>query len=190
MQYATPPRFGTQPLDEGDELFALRRQVCADCGQVFETSRHSTRCATCRSLRAGLVGPCEVQCPACDTPHRVAVLAPHRLCPACMSDLDATAGRIQAAMQAAELAFEAAVERLTADYDHADVGDQQRYQAALAARETLPAATWSSAWQKAAEKGDGLSPLVLAKQNSDAAGELLERLRRAAAEIAHATKGQ
>lgn len=174
------------PAADQLDLFALTAHRCQDCGTTFETSRHATRCATCRSLHAGLVGPCEVVCPACDAPHRVPVLAPHRLCPACMGDLDVTAGRIQAALQAAELAFEAAVERLTADYDHADEQDQRRYQAALAARETLPPAKWATAWLRATEKGDGLSPLVQAKNSADAAGELLERLRRAACEVEEA----
>jgi hypothetical protein len=162
----TPPKFGTQALQEYDDLFDLKEYICADCRQPFQTSRHSLRCAMCQSLRQGQVGPATVICPGCDREHRIPVLAPHRLCPSCAADLDATERHIKETLAAAELRFQNAIDAWTAAYAQADPCDQERYHVVEEAR-AANAPGFAAKYQKALMKGDGLSALLKAKEACD-----------------------
>lgn len=179
--------FQQQPLlDDPDGLFAaLIEQTCADCGAQFETSRRSTYCALCVSLRAGQVGPATVQCPGCGMEHQIPVLAPHKLCKCCVVDLEMTAGALRARLEQAEQALDEALTRLDADLAHANAGDHARYEAAVEARgsglwrgEARPAAFFAQQWQTAIARNDGLSPLLRARLAYDAAGEAWETAQR------------
>lgn len=163
---ATPPRFGAVPLEEDDDLFTLKTYVCVDCRQEFNTSRHSIRCPMCNALRQGQVGPATVTCPVCDKEHGVHVLAPHRLCPACAANLDATERHIRETLATAELALEDAQDRWEATYAQADLSDQGRYHVVCEAR-AAASAGFAAKYQRALERGDGLSALLRAKEACD-----------------------
>lgn len=169
---ATPPKFGTAPVEEGDEFFILRSLICVDCKQVFEASRHSLRCATCRSLRQGQVGPATVTCLVCDEEHQVPVLAPHRLCPTCAADLDATERHIRETLETAEQALTDAWEHWDADLAHSD--DKERYAKVCAAR-VEGAAGFAEKYARALAKGDGLSALL---KQSEAVAALITATER------------
>lgn len=186
----TPPRFGAVPLEEDDDLFSLKTYVCVDCKQPFQTSRHSMRCAMCRALRQGSVGPATVTCPICDKEHRVPVLSPHRLCPGCASDLDATERHIKETLAAAEQAFDDATARWDAAWGQADPNDQERYHRVCDAQ-IAQAPGFAVKYQKAFDKGDGLSVLLKAKAACDevaarAQGRLAVWAERALGEVREA----
>lgn len=163
---AIPPRFGAVPLEEDDDLFSLKTYVCVDCKQPFQTSRHSMRCPMCRALRQGEVGAASVTCPVCDKEHRVPVLAPHRLCPPCASDLDATERHIRETLVAAEQAFDDATTRWDAVWAQADPNDRARFHVVDDAR-LANAPGFAAKYQKALDRGDGLSTLLRAKEACD-----------------------
>lgn len=181
-KHATPPRFGTQPVDDDqDDLFALRDHTCTDCGQAFQTSRRAARCALCASLRTGQVGPATVQCPGCGVEHQIPILAPHKRCPAC-ADPEVLRARLEQAEEAATAAYT----RLDADYAHADDQDRARYDAACEARasglwrgQARPASFFAQQWEAAITRNDGLSPLLRARLAWDDASATLERARAA-----------
>ena len=173
MIQATPPKVGTQPLEEDDDLFVLRSLVCVDCRQPFESSRYSARCAMCRSLRQGQVGPAKVTCPACEVEHKVSILAPHKLCPKCAADLTATERHIRETLATAELRFQNALDAWNAAYAQATPEDQQRYHTVEEAR-AANAPGFQAKYRKALGKGDGLSALLRAKEQCDAATEQVQ----------------
>jgi hypothetical protein len=149
-----------QPLDDGDDLFALTTHTCVDCGASFSTSRRATRCALCASLASGAVGPATVVCPGCDVTHQIAVLAPHKFCRDCAADLPATLDRLLAEADALSA-------RLDADVAHADEATQARFSAAVQMLHTgelggrgLSLEQVRAAWAKARAKGDDLSALL------------------------------
>lgn len=167
--------------DPTADLFTERTLICRDCQRPFTTHNPRTRsaCAECNAaLRAKVI------CPGCDTEHQIAILAPHKFCPACASDMDATRARLRAELDAAEDAATAAYTRLDADYAHADEADRDRYQAAIDARrdglwrgEVKPPAFFAAQWDAAIARNDGLSPLLRARVAWDAASATLERAR-------------
>lgn len=176
--------------EEQDNLFTLTRQTCADCGQTFEASRRSPRCALCASLRTGQVGPAVVQCPACGLEHKVPVLAPHKLCACCLVDLEMTAGALRARLAAADAAYTDAVTRLDADLAHADERDQARYRAALAQEDTWGPERFGRNVAAAIARGDGLSPLLSSllamRAANDAAGVVAREVWAGLAEVERA----
>ncbi len=175
---ATPPKFGTAPIEEGDDLFDLKEYTCVDCKHPFQTSRHSARCAMCRSLRQGQVGPATVTCPVCELEHKVPVLAPHRLCSACASDLDATERHIRETLSTAEQALCNTVDAWDAAYNQADPEDRARYHNVCDARvwpgDAEYKASFARKYARALGKGDGLSALLRAKEACDAATEAVQ----------------
>lgn len=167
-QHATPPKFGTQPVED-DDLFTLIPQTCADCQQPFAASRRAARCALCASLRNGQVGAATVVCPACGVEHQIAILAPHKFCPACVA----------AAAEADDLAA-----RLDADVAHTDDTTRARFEAAVALLQTgvlgerqLTTEQVRAAWQRAIDRADDLSPLLSRYDRATAAA--LAQLRMA-----------
>jgi hypothetical protein len=193
MIHATPPRFGTEPIEE-DDLFALIAQTCADCGATFEASRRSARCATCASLRTGQVGPATVRCPVCDLEHAVPLLSETKLCAPCRVDLVMTLASARARRENAQAAADAAWSRLDAALGHADDRDRDRYDAARTLAETgslngrsYTEAQRTAAWQRALERGDGLSALLAAWDAWGAAAAALDRARAAMAAVEEAS---
>lgn len=149
-----------------DTLFALRTNTCARCGASFQTSRPARLCALCAGPQA------TVGCPACGVEHRVPVLAPHKLCPPCLVDLDMTEAALRARLAQADAAYTEAATRLDADLAHADEADVARYQAALAQEAAWGPERFARNVAAAIAKGDGLSPLLrqlLAMRAADAA---------------------
>lgn len=176
MIHATPPRFGTQPLDETDDLFDLIEQVCADCGQSFQASRRSPRCATCASLHTSKdVGPATVVCPACGIEHQIPILKPHTLCLSCSADMSMTLASARVRLEQARDAAQELTNRLLADVAHADEPIQVRYYAAIGLRTTghyrgvsYDAPTRAQMWATALTKED-LGPLLALYDRWDAA---------------------
>lgn len=177
QHYAQPPLFGTEPITDDDDLFDLIEQTCTDCGATFSTSRRATRCALCASLRSGEVGPATVLCPGCGVEHQVPVLAPHKLCKCCTVDLEMTAGALRARLDAAQAAADEAWERMDADLAHADDSDRARYDAACERAAEWEADRWARARDAAIAKGDGLSPLLVARLRLDDAVLALDRAK-------------
>lgn len=173
-----------------DDLFTLTAQTCADCGQSFEASRRSSRCAPCASLRTGQVGPATVACPACGLEHKVPVLAPHKLCACCLSDLVLTEGALRSRLAAADALYTDAATRLEADLAHADEKDAARYRAALAQEEGWGPERFARNVAAAIARGDGLSPLLSSllrmRAANDAAGLVAEEVWRGLQEVERA----
>jgi hypothetical protein len=194
QKHATPPRFGTMPLDDADDLFDLHPHTCADCGESFATSsRTATRCASCASLRSGQVGPATVQCPACGKEHQIPVLSPTKLCGPCRLDPVMTLAACRARLDAAQAESDAAWERQIADLAHADEKDRARYDAAVELRttgalngKTYPPALRSAAWHNALAAADGLSPLLAGYDRWQAAVVALEAAQTALAAVEEA----
>jgi hypothetical protein len=160
--------------EEIDDLFTLTAQTCADCGEPFQSSRRAPRCALCSSLRTGQVGPATVQCPGCGVEHKIAILAPHKFCVTCGDPATAYA-KLQAV--ADELSA-----RLDADVAHADEQTRARFEAACAMLYTgrlgdrqLTTEQVRAAWQKAIDKGDDLSPLLVLYDRAAAAALAQQR---------------
>ena len=181
-QHATPPRFGTEPIEEQNDLFTLIDQTCADCGQAFQSSRKNKYCATCASLRTGQVGAATVECPACSIEHQIPILKPHKLCLSCSADMTMTLAMAQARYDDARAAFVERHERLMADYAHADEQLQTRYDAAVTLRNhgTLGDKQYTveqarAAWAKALERGDDLAALLSQYDAATGAGDARQR---------------
>jgi hypothetical protein len=170
-------------LDEDiDSLFTLIAQTCADCGQPFEASRRTPRCATCASLRTGQVGAATVVCPVCDIEHQIPILKPHKLCLSCSADMTMTLASARVRYDRAREAADALSVQLDADVAHADDATQARFAAAVALRitgrhgETTYTQTQvDAAWRRALEKGDTLSALLSLYDRAAAAALAVER---------------
>ena len=181
-QHATPPKFGTTPIEEGDDLFLLQGQTCADCGNAFLTSQPASRCALCAALRSGQVGPATVLCSICGIEYQVPVLAPHKLCGVCAADLPLAASNIAADLQKAENAWNNAALFLNEALEDATEADRRRFDVAVAARETgkvagrtYSAAQLAGSWARALVAGDGLSPLLAAHNALKEAAAAMKR---------------
>lgn len=167
-QHATPPRFGTQPLEQ-DDLFALPPRTCQDCGEEFRTSKPASRCATCASLRSGPVGPATVECPACGVEHQIPILSPTKFCGPCRTDLVMTKGAVEAELEAAHIRAGEAKITLTDALAHAAPADRARYDAAVEARASgiwqgkqYKPETIERLWATALAANDGLAALLAA----------------------------
>lgn len=177
-----------QPLiDETDDLFTLTAQTCTDCGQPFESSRRSPRCALCASLRSGQVGAATVVCVACELEHQIPILAPTKLCGPCRLDPAITASSLRARLAAADAAYADTVARLDADLAHATATDVARYRAALSQEAAWGPERFGRNVQAAITRGDGLAPLLVAliasRQAHDAAGRIAEEVWRGLNEL-------
>ena len=181
MIHATPPLFGTQPLDDADDLFDLIKQTCADCGQSFQSSRHAARCALCASLRGGQVGAATVQCPACGIEHQIPIMKPHNLCLSCSADMEMTLAYARNRYDDAVSNANALSARLDADVAHADDATRTRFEAAVTMLATgrlgdrqLTTEQVRAAWDKALTKDDELS-VLLALYDAAAAAALTQQ---------------
>jgi hypothetical protein len=125
----------------------------------------------------GAVLTARITCRVCDKPATVPILSSGLLCEHCRRDLDATARHITQVLEATEARFVAAVERWDADYAHAEVRDQERYQNVGGARAALSAAEFARKYDRAYAKGDGLSMLLQSKERCDAVAVEVERVR-------------
>lgn len=167
-----------------DELFDQIAQTCQDCGASFSSSRHGPHCATCLSLRNGLVGPATVVCPVCRAEHTIPVLAPSRLCDLCRVDLARCRVNIAADLEAAEKNCIDVLVAMKQAADQATDQERDRYNAALELRETCalngrrytPAQVERS-WSRAMAAGDGLATLLMAHEARAAAEQQLGAAR-------------
>lgn len=122
-----------------------------------------------------------ITCAACGTAATIPVTASGRLCPLCREDLDATAARIAANVEAINATWRAALERWEADLAHADEKDQERYQRVVEARGKvhdglITEAQYMARFSEALARGDGLSALLKAEARRDEASELAGKL--------------
>ena len=155
------------------DLFTLRTNICGDCGASFETSRPARLCALCAGPRA------TVACPACGLEHQVPVLAPTKLCGPCRVDPVMTRMSLESRLAAAQCRADEAWLRLDADVAHADAADRARYDAACEKAAEWSPERWAKARDAAIAKGDGLSPLLTARQRWDEAAATLDQVRAA-----------
>jgi hypothetical protein len=177
--------------DPTTELFTDRTLVCGGCGETFTTTnpRARERCALCN---AGL--KVKVVCPVCDLEHAAPLLADTKLCGPCRVDLVMTLSSAHARLRDAQAAADAAHTRLGADLAHADDRDRDRYDAARTLAETgelngrgYTEAQRAAAWQRALDRGDGLSALLAAWDAWSAAAAALDQARAAVAAVEEAS---
>lgn len=152
MQHATPPRFGTQPIDDEIDAFWAERP-------------RRTPPATAR-----------ITCAACDRPATIPVTAAGRLCDLCREDLELTLVDVLATWDRAVTALREATERFDADVAHADEQTQARYARVVAARQqafdgALSQASFQQRYSEALARGDALSALLRAEQALAQLGE-------------------
>lgn len=122
-----------------------------------------------------------ITCAACGVPATIPVTANGRLCSLCREDLDATAARIGANVEAINATRRAALERWDADYAHADERDQERYERVVEARGRvhdglLKRENYEARAREALARGDGLTALLRAEAVRDEASELAGNL--------------
>jgi hypothetical protein len=152
QQYATPPRFGTQPIEgySSDLAQITLEDALADPAALFDTPP-PTRRAT-RAL---------VQCLVCGLEARIPILRDGKVCDACLGDLPGQRAIIEATLNAAtQRSFNA---ELDLHALLADAGEQTltRYQNAVALREAGDPRI-AAAWAKALVGGDALAALLAA----------------------------
>ena len=109
-------------------------------------------------------------CKVCEKPAEIPILARGQLCNLCRADLGATARHIKETLATAESRFFNALDAWEAAYAQATPEDQQRYHVVEDAR-AANAPGFAAKYQKALGKGDGLSALLKAKEQCDAATE-------------------
>lgn len=203
-QYATPPRFGTQPVEQASLLTLLEiTGTCHICGASFTTTdsdrhlcdTHLVECINGAGIledddeidwdtpRRAAAPPAmaRITCAACGTAASIPVTAGGRLCPLCREDLDTTAARIRANVEAINVTWRAALERWDADYAQADTRDQERYQAVVEARGKvhdglIKEASYIQRFGEALARNDGLAALLGSEQRRDEASELAGKL--------------
>jgi hypothetical protein len=144
-QYATPPRFGTQPIDtDDDDRFATPRRPA-----TVTPILHAITCAVC-----GL-------------PSKIGVGQPGDLCSSCRADLVLVRQHVELALEAARSRLQVLVE----NFEHAVAAeseqDQMRRQRVVDARVkvqagSITAASFRSRWAEALAAGDGLSRILQA----------------------------
>lgn len=158
MIHATPPRFGTQPIDDEDEIdWDAPRRTAAPPAMA------------------------RITCAACGTAAGIPVTASGRLCPLCREDLDVTARRLQANIEQVNATWRAALERWDADYTQADEKDQARYQTVVDARGKvhdgqIKRESYEARYNEALARNDGLTALLRAEARRDEASELAGKL--------------
>lgn len=182
-QYATPPRFGTQPIEgySADLAQITLEDALADPAALFDTPPPVRRPTLAT-----------VQCHVCGNEARISILADAKICDACLGDLPATKARLESELDTAT------ARSFNAELDlHAllaDAGDQTltRYQNAVALREANDPRI-AVAWAKALAAGDGLAALLAAHDAQVSAtaalSQLLAHSEVALAEIARTQKG-
>lgn len=109
---ATPPRFGTQPLDDQDDLFA------------------SPRSGSGPALTARIV------CAVCEKPAQIPVLASGKLCDHCRRDLSATAAHVAETLRLAQARRNDAGETYEAEWAYADDTARDQLDRILAQRDS------------------------------------------------------
>ena len=181
MILATPPRFGTMPLEE-DDMFALRPQLCADCKKTFETSRSSDRCALCSATRAGVVGPATVLCPVCGVEHQVAILSPSKLCEVCKTDLVIAESNVRVDLENAESAYAAALIEMERAATAATADEVARYAKACEARAARLLHV-EARWAKTITQGGALAALLVTHDAREVARQALDAARQVLREV-------
>lgn len=165
-QYAIPPKFGTQPIDD-DEI---------DWDQPRRPPPPTAR----------------ITCAACGLAATIPVTASGRLCALCRENLDATEARIRANVEAINATWRAALARWDADYAQADARDQARYQVVVDVRGKvhdglIKHESYQARYREALERNDGLTALLRSEQRrdeaSEQAGKLLVECERGLAEV-------
>jgi hypothetical protein len=200
-QYATPPRFGTQPVEQASLLTLLEITGTCRCGATFTTTDPDRRLCDLHLVEcingAGILedddeidwdrptrtppAMTRITCAACGTAASIPVTASGRLCDLCREDLGATARRLQANIDQINATWRAALERWDADYAHACEADQARYQAVVEARGKvheglIKEASYMGRYREAIERNDGLTALLQAEHRRDEASELASKL--------------
>lgn len=165
-QYATPPRFGTQPIEEYDSGLSqiTLADALADPAALFDAPppvRTPTRA--------------RVICLVCGNEARIPILRDGKVCDTCLANLPGEQARIEAALDdATQRSFNADLDLHTL---LADAHEQTaaRYQNAVALREVGDPRI-AAAWAKALAAGDGLSVLLAAHDTHIAAAQALNQL--------------
>jgi hypothetical protein len=165
-QYATPPRFGTQPIEgySADLAQITLEDALADPAALFDTPP---------PMRRPILAL--IQCRVCGKESRIPILADAKICASCSADLPATKTRIETALDAAtDRSFNA---ELDLHALIADAGEQTlaRYQNAVALREANDPRI-AAAWAKALAAGDALAALLAAHDAQVATTAALTRL--------------
>jgi hypothetical protein len=179
-QYATPPRFGTQPIEgyASDLAPITLEDALADPAALFDTPPPARRPILAT-----------VQCRVCGKDARIPILADAKICASCSADLPGQQAIIEATLDLAT------ARSFNAELDlHAllaDAGEQTltRYQNAVALREASDPRI-AAAWAKALATGDALAALLAAHDAQVSAtatlSQLLVQSEVALAEIARA----
>ena len=105
-------------------------------------------------------------CRVCDKPAEIPILAAGLLCAHCRRDLGATERHIRETLAAAEQAFDDATTRWDAVWAQADPNDRARFHVVDDAR-LANAPGFAAKYQRALDRGDGLSALLRAKEACD-----------------------
>lgn len=151
MEHANPPRFGTQPINNDDDLFATpppaRRAVTA-----------------------------VVQCRVCGEMVKVPLLSDVKVCATCISSWPTQRQRLGDAVIEAERAYDGTVAQMEAAAAAASVEDVERYSRALAARHHP---RFVEKWRNAINRNDGLTPLLIAHDARALAEAALDKARSA-----------
>lgn len=206
MIHATPPRFGTQPIEQTSLLTLLEiTGTCRICGETFSTTdqdrqlcdAHLVECINGAGIledddgdeidwdtprrTAAPPAMARITCAVCGTAAGIPITASGRLCPLCREDLDVTARRLQANIEQINATWRAALERWDADYTQADTRNQERYQAVVEARGKvhdglIKRESYEARYNEALARNDGLTALLRAEQRRDEASELAGKL--------------
>ena len=105
-------------------------------------------------------------CRACDKPAEIPILAAGLLCDHCRRDLDATERHIRETLTTAEQALDNATDAWDAAWGQATAEDQGRYHVVCEAR-AAASTGFAAKYQRALDRGDGLSTLLRAKAACD-----------------------
>lgn len=158
MIHATPPRFGTQPIDDDEIDWDAPRRAAAP-----------PRLA-------------RITCAACGAAASIPVTASGRLCGLCREDLDATAARLQANIEQINVTWHAALERWDAAKVQAGPDVLERYyERVVEARGKvhdgqIKRESYEARYSEALARNDGLAALLVAEQRRDEASELAGKL--------------
>lgn len=107
-----------------------------------------------------------ITCRVCDRKEDIPILSSGKLCTHCRRDLDATERHIRETLAASEQALDAATDRWGAVWAQADDKDRARYHVVDDAR-LANAPGFAAKYQRALDRGDGLSVLLRAKEACD-----------------------
>src|SRR6187549_2178585 len=116
-----------------------------------------------------------ITCRVCDRKEDVPIPAAGLLCVHCRADLDATERHIRETLATTEQALHDTWASWDADLAHADPTDQERYQKVCAAKATGNGTdAFEARYQRAWEKGDGLSALLRSAAQAETALKAME----------------